>query len=145
MTVAEHEGEVLSTYQDIVGINTVCFGDTDLAFAIPGAKYTPEECLNSLSRQIIAHAKPVLRCVPGVEKSDEMTAAFGSLAFNIGETRFCSSTVAKRFRAGDYRGACSAIPMWDKAGGKVVRGLTIRRKAEQSLCVRGIAAMEASL
>lgn len=143
-TVAEHEGEVLTTYQDVVGINTVCFGDTDRAMAIPGVTYTAEECLDSLSRQIIAHAKPMLRCVPGVEKSDEMTAAFGSLAFNIGESRFCSSTVAKRFRAGDYRGACGAIPMWRLAGGKVVKGLVRRRTAEEALCLRGVPAMEAA-
>lgn len=144
-TVAEHEGEVLTTYQGVVGINTVCFGDTDPAMAIPGVTYTAEECIQSLSRQIVAHAKPMLRCVPGVEKSDQMTAAFGSLIFNIGESRFCSSTVAKRFRAGDYRGACEAIPMWNKAGGKIVKGLAYRRKAEEALCLRGIPAMEASL
>lgn len=145
VAVAEHEGEVRTTYQDVVGINTVCFGDTDPSMAITGVTYTAEECLDSLSRQIIAHAKPMLKCVPGVEKSDEMTAAFGSLAFNIGETRFCSSTVAKRFRAGDYAGACSAILMWDKAGGKIVKGLVTRRKAERAMCERGILAMEASL
>lgn len=144
-TVAEHEGEVLTTYQDVVGINTVCFGDTDPAMAIPGATYTAEECLDSLSRQIIAHAKPMLKCTPGVEKSDEMTAAFGSLAFNIGETRFCSSTVAKRFRAGNYAGACAAIPMWRFAGGKEIKGLVRRRVAEETLCLRGVPAMEASL
>lgn len=144
-TVAEHEGEAPATYQDVVGINTVCFGDTDPAMAIPGARYTPEECLESLSRQIIAHAGPMLRCVPGVEKSDEMTAAFGSLAFNIGESRFCSSTVAKRFRAGDHAGACAAIPMWRYAGGKEVRGLARRRAAEEALCLRGVPAMEAAL
>lgn len=144
-SVAEHEGEVLSTYQDVVGINTVCFGDTDPAFAIPGVTRTAEECLDSLSRQIIAHAKPMLKCIPGVEKSDEMTAAFGSLIFNIGETRFCSSTAAKRFRSGEYAGACAAIPMWRYAGGKEVKGLMRRRIAEQIMCERGIAAMETSL
>lgn len=145
VTVADHEGEVLTTYQDVVGINTVCYGDTDPAMAVPGVTHTAEECLESLSRQIIAHAKPMLACVPGVEKSDAMTAAFGSLIFNIGEAQFCSSTVARRFRAGDYAGSCAAVAMWVKAGGKAVRGLVIRRKAERALCERGIPAMETAL
>lgn len=140
-TVAVHEGEVQTTYQDVVGINTVCYGDTDPAMAIPGATYSSAECLDSLARQIIAHAKPMLACVPGVTASDDMTAAFGSLSFNIGVDAFCRSTVARRFNSGDYAGACEAITWWNKAGGKVWNGLVKRRADERAMCERGIPAM----
>lgn len=140
-TVPVHEGEVLTTYYDPVGIATVCYGDTDPAMAIPGASYSREECLRSLERQLVAHAEPVLACAPGVTASPETTAAFVSLAYNIGTNAFCKSTVVRRFNSGDYQGACDAILMWDKAGGKVWPGLVRRRADERLLCIRGIPAM----
>lgn len=142
--VPAREGEVLTTYYDPVGIATVCYGDTDTAMAVPGATYTRGKCLQSLENQLIAHAEPVLACTPGVDESPEMTAAFVSLAYNIGTGAFCRSTVARRFNAGDYAGSCAAIEMWNKAGGKVFKGLVRRRAEERALCERGIPTMEAS-
>ena len=139
-----HEGEVLTTYNDPVGIATVCYGDTDPDMAVPGATYTREECLLSLERQLIAHAGPVVECAPGVTASPEMTAAFVSLAYNIGTNGFCKSTVAKRYRAGNYTGACAAIEMWTKAKGRTLPGLVRRRADERRLCERGIPAMQAA-
>lgn len=141
--VPEHEGEVLTTYHDPVGVATVCYGDTDPAMAVPGASYSREECLQSLERQLVAHAEPVLECAPGVEQSPEMTAAFVSLAYNIGAGAFCRSTVVRRFRAGGYAGACAAMEMWRYAKGRELPGLVRRRADERALCERGIPAMVA--
>lgn len=141
VSVPKHEGEALTTYDDPVGIATVCYGDTDPNMAVPGASYTREECLRSLEDQLVAHAEPVLVCAPGVLASPEMTASFVSLAYNIGTHAFCKSTVVRRFNSGDYQGACKAIEMWNKAGGKVLPGLVRRRADERALCERGIPAM----
>ena len=142
--VPAHEGEVLTTYIDPVGIATVCYGDTDSALAVPGASYIRAECLASLERQLIAHAEPVLEAVPEVAASPEMTAAFVSLAYNIGPSAFKKSTVVRRFRARDYAGACAAMEMWNKAGGRVLPGLVTRRADERALCEQGIPAMLAA-
>lgn len=144
-TVPAHEGEVLTTYIDPVGVATVCYGDTDPAMAVPGATYSRADCLKSLEKQLIAHAEPVLDCAPGVTSSPEMTAAFVSLAYNIGTSAFCRSTVVRRYSAGDYAGACAAIDMWTKAGGRVLPGLVRRRADERALCEQGIPAMEGLL
>lgn len=141
VSVPAHEGEVLTTYYDPVGIATVCYGDTDPEMTIPGVVYTREECLQSLERQLVAHAEPVLACVPEVIASPEMTAAFVSLAYNIGSTAFCKSTVVKRFKAGDYAAACKSIELWNKAGGKKLKGLVRRRADERALCEQGIETM----
>ncbi|MDR0338732.1 MAG: lysozyme [Desulfovibrio sp.] len=140
--VVRHEGEVLHGYLDPIGIPTKCYGDT--RNVIVGKAYSQNECLDSLSEQLGRHINGVLRCAPGVEHSEQMTAAFSLLAYNIGEGAFCRSSVARRFKAGDYAGACSAIEMWDKAGGKVLAGLVKRRAEERALCERGLAAMEAA-
>lgn len=140
--VPAHEGEVLTTYIDPVGVPTVCFGDTDPGMAIPGVTYSVEECLDSLDRQLTAHAGPVLECTPLIRQSPEMTAAAVSLAYNIGTGAYCRSTVARRFNEGDYGGGCAAFEMWVYAGGKKLPGLARRRADERRLCESGIAAME---
>lgn len=142
VTVPAHEGEVLTSYQCPAKVWTVCYGDTDPAMAVPGAAYTREECLRSLERQLIAHAEPVLACLDiDPEAFPNQTAAFVSLAYNIGTVAFCKSTVAKRWRAGDYAGACQAIEMWRYAKGKELPGLVRRRADERRLCERDLPAL----
>ena len=46
--------------------------------------------------------------------------------------------MSRKAKAGDLRGACEALMLWNKAGGKVVRGLTRRRTAERDLCLEGL-------
>ena len=41
------------------------------------------------------------------------------LSYNIGASGFCGSTVVRKLNAGDYRGACEAILMWNKSNGQV--------------------------
>lgn len=132
--VPKYEGEALTTYYDPVGIATVCYGDTDPAMTIPGVTYTRVECLRALEKQLIAHAEPVLKCTPGLKDHPKQLAAAVSLAYNIGPNAYCRSTVAKRFNAGDWAGACAAFEMWNRAGGKVWKGLVVRRADERRLC-----------
>lgn len=72
-----------------------------------------------------------------VPVSENQFGAIVSLAYNIGTGALSSSTVLKRLNAGDYAGAADAILMWDKAGGKVMKGLQRRRNAERALFLTG--------
>lgn len=128
------EGNKPVPYQDIVGLWTVCRGDTK--DVVPGQIQTQEQCDERFERQLIAHAKPVLQCVPGLKDKPNALAASVSLAYNIGATAFCRSTAAKRFNAGDWKGGCDAFLSWRFAGGREVRGLLNRRKAEREICLR---------
>ena len=115
---------------------TVCYGDT--RNVTPGKRQTEAQCTDRLYEQIADHAKPVIACVPQLRGRDAQLAASVSLAYNIGTAGFCRSTAAKRFRAGNWRGGCDAFLMWNRAGGKVVKGLTNRRIKEREMCVRGL-------
>jgi len=135
--VGQWEGNELVPYKDIVGIWTNCQGNTKNVD--PNKVMTPEECETVNEQQLIAHAKPVMACVPGLTRNrPNQLAASVSLAYNIGTTGFCRSTVARRFNAGNWRGGCDAFLMWDKAGGRRIRGLTRRRQAEREICLRGL-------
>jgi lysozyme len=130
--VPHHEGTVLRTYKDPVGILTSCNGHTGPELKM-GQVFTPEECSDTLAGDLIIHAQGVRACIKK-PMADHEIAAFTSLAFNIGVKAFCGSTVARRFNAGDQAGACTAIDMWNKAGGRVWPGLVKRRAAERALC-----------
>jgi lysozyme len=126
------EGDERVGYRDIVGVATKCSGDT--SNVVVGHRYTAAECADSTDRQLAAHAAPVLACTPGLKGHPNQLAAAISLAYNIGTNGYCGSTVARRFNADDWSGACDAFLMWNKAGGRVVRGLINRRRAERDLC-----------
>lgn len=136
-TVQGWEGRENVPYRDIVGIWTVCDGDTKNV--VPGQRQSDAQCDARLERQLIAHARPVLACVPSLKDRPNALAASVSLAYNIGPSGFCRSTAAKRLRAGNVRGGCDAFLMWNKAGGRVVRGLDRRRRAEREICLRDAA------
>lgn len=130
--------QYLRAYRDIVGVLTICDGDTKNVRA--GQVETEAGCQARLERQLVAHAAPVLRCVPALGRADRenQLIASVSLAYNIGTGGFCRSTAARRFNAGNWRGGCEAFRMWNKAGGRVVRGLKIRREREVTICMKGL-------
>lgn len=63
--------------------------------------------------------------------------ALASLAFNIGTSAFCTSTLLKKLNKGDKAGTEACFHDWRKGGGKVLPGLVRRRKAEAELFARG--------
>lgn len=134
--VQSWEGRELKPYRDIVGVWTVCDGDTKNV--TPGKVATEAECDARLERQLIAHAAPVLKCTPSLKDKPNALAASASLAYNIGTAAYCRSTVDRRFDAGNIAGACDAFLSWRFAGGKEVRGLLNRRKAERAICLRDV-------
>ncbi|HBX7697187.1 TPA: lysozyme [Klebsiella pneumoniae] len=59
--------------------------------------------------------------------------ALVSLAYNIGTRALSTSTLMKKLNAGDVKGAADAFLSWNRSGGKVMAGLTNRRKAEREV------------
>jgi len=68
-----------------------------------------------------------------VPLTDNQFGALVSFTFNLGRGNLAKSTLLKKLNAGDYAGAAAEFPKWNKAGGKVLKGLTARREAEAEL------------
>jgi lysozyme len=130
------EGTELSTYRDMGGVLTYCTGATENAAW--GKTYTPAQCRAQLDRDLERHAVGIALCIPLALVTDGQKVAFVDVAYNIGVRGFCGSSMARRTNAGDMVGACNALLMWNKVGGKEVRGLTRRRQAERELCLKGL-------
>jgi lysozyme len=70
-----------------------------------------------------------------VPLTDYQEAAFTSLVYNIGVGNWRNSTALKLLNSKQYEAACRQLPRWNKAGGKVYRGLTNRRLQELEVCL----------
>jgi len=118
-------------YKDSVGVATVGYGTTGGVKL--GDKITPDRALIRLLKDAEAFGSAIQRCVTVPLYQHEFDA-YVSLAYNIGGSAFCNSTLVKLLNQGDYAGACLQILRWDKAGGQVLPGLTTRRQLEQQQC-----------
>lgn len=133
--VAYYEGYRPQAYVDPVGIVTVCYGHT--ATARLGQSFTKEQC-NDLLRKDLQAAEAAVQSSVKVALSQTQYDALVSFTFNVGSGNLRSSTLLRRLNAGDYCLAAREFPRWNRAGGKVLPGLTKRRLAEQALFLEGV-------
>lgn len=135
--VGSWEGLRLYSYKDVIGVWTACYGET--ANIKPGMKFTKEQCDDMFIESLAKHERALRRCLNSPDTIPVKTyVAFLSLAYNIGEGGFCRSSIVRKWNAGDGYGACNALLLYNKAGGRVVQGLVNRRRAERALCVNGL-------
>lgn len=131
--ITQREGNVLTAYRDSVGILTIGVGHTTAAGAptvAPGMRITPAESDLILSRDLAKFETAVLAAVKVPISQNEFDALV-SLAFNIGGGAFAKSTLVRKLNEGDKAGAAEQFLVWNKAGGKVLKGLTKRRESER--------------
>jgi lysozyme len=96
-------------------VPTVGFGSTDGVRM--GDKTTPVRALNRAASELdTRYEAAVKRCVK-VPLHQAEYDVYVSMSYNIGAAAFCGSSIAARANRQDYRGACEAILMWNKAGG----------------------------
>ena len=134
--VAKHEGLILGTYVDPVGIITSCYGHTGPELKL-GQKFSEDECLEQLAKDLSKHNTEMMKYVK-VPLSAEEHAAYLSFTYNVGVGNFKSSTLLKKLNAGEREEACNQLSRWVYAKGKKLKGLVNRREDEKSLCLSGL-------
>lgn len=134
--VAGFEGLYTHAYKDSVGVTTICYGVTNYDRPVKmGDTKTVAQCKEMLSEDLPRYKKMVDRVIH-VPMPPHRTAAMVSFVYNVGEGNLKKSSVARKINAGDWRGGCEALMLWNKAGGRVLKGLTNRREAERKMCLR---------
>lgn len=138
--VAKWEGKRNLSYPDIVGVPTICFGHTEGVRL--GDHMTDAECQALLRSDLVAYHRALLPAFSAETAARRLPpprhAAFDSLGYNVGPAGVARSTAVRRLNASDVPGACEALTWWNKAGGRVVRGLVARRSEERELCLVGV-------
>lgn len=134
--IKEFEGFRPETYDDGAGVLTIGYGTTARAGVgidpQPGMVITQAEAEWYLEKALMAFADKILPAITAPINENEW-AAFLSLAYNIGPSAFKRSSALRHFNNGDKFMAAKSILLWNKAGGKVMRGLERRREAERKL------------
>ena len=134
--IKDFEGFSSSAYLDVVNIPTIGWGNTfyeDGTKVKLGDQISKTDALKLL--EVVANRDFADKIFPSikVKVSQSQFDAMVSLAYNIGVGAFLKSTLLKKVNAGDFTGAGEEFLRWNKAGGKVVLGLTRRREREKQL------------
>lgn len=136
-TVGHFEGLRTEPYRDIIGVPTICYGETRGVTMDDHA--TREECDAMLVQGLQDFERGVMGCTTATLPDSRLVAVV-SFAYNVGIGAYCQSSVARKLNAGDVKGGCNALLLYNKArkNGKLtpVKGLTARRNAERDLCMR---------
>lgn len=100
----------------------------------PETIWTQQQAEESLDKHLLYFCSGVLKLSPKLLKEpSRRLAAIISFAYNCGLGNYRISTLKKRVDASDWAGACEEIVKWNKAGGRILPGLTRRRQAEAAL------------
>ncbi|CDL81817.1 lysozyme [Xenorhabdus szentirmaii] len=59
--------------------------------------------------------------------------ALCSFIFNVGISNFMNSTLLRKLNSGDYQRAAEEFLKWDRADGRELPGLRVRRESEQKM------------
>ena len=145
--IKSFEGCSLKAYKCPAGIWTIGYGTTAAAGVgvVPheGMKITQAQADHYFNITIENFATEVMKMLTRAATQNEF-GAFVSLAYNIGLGAFRKSSALRYFNEADTQKAADAILMWNKAGGKVLAGLTRRRIAEHDLFLTGMPSLEES-
>ncbi|UJA61010.1 lysozyme [Enterobacter hormaechei] len=133
--IKQFEGCKLTAYQDSVGVWTIGYGWTQPVDGKPiraGMTIKQETAERLLKTGLLSYESDVSRLVK-VGLTQGQFDALVSFTYNLGARSLSTSTLLRKLNAGDYAGAADEFLRWNKAGGKVLNGLTRRREAERAL------------
>lgn len=129
----EFEGCELEAYPD-PGTGgdpwTIGWGATGAGIA-KGVRWTQAQADARLAEDVAKFMSAVIKAAPVA--TDNQRGAMTSLAYNIGIKAFQDSTLLKLHNAGNYEAAADQFSRWNKAGGRILAGLTRRRAAEEKV------------
>lgn len=126
----------LTAYQDSVGVWTIGIGSTyyeDGSRVKKGDKITINRAKELFGNILPKYENDVLRLVKKPLNQNQFDSMV-SFTYNLGATNLGKSTLLKKINKNpDDPTIADEFTKWNKAGGKVLRGLTRRREAESKL------------
>ena len=130
--IKHFEGCELEAYKCPAGVWTIGYGH--IKGVHEGMKITEmqaEEMLKSELHEYEGYINDYVTVPLNQNQFDAMV----SWVYNLGGGNLRASTLLKVLNAGEYDGVPAQMLRWNKAGGKVLEGLTRRRQAEADLFV----------
>lgn len=128
--IMKFEGCRLTAYKCPSGVWTIGYGHTK--GVKKGMKITKSKAVSYLKQDLLVYENAVNKYVKVPLKQNQFDALV-SFTFNCGVGALRTSTLLKKLNKKDYVGASNEFLRWNKSNGKVLNGLTRRRKEEKKL------------
>ena len=130
--IKHFEGCELEAYKCPAGVWTIGYGH--IKGVKEGMTITEQQAEEMLKSELNEYEGYINNLVTA-ELNQNQFDAMVSWVYNLGGGNLSASTLLKVLNAGDYAGVPAQMMRWNKAGGKVLEGLTRRRQAEADLFV----------
>ncbi len=128
--IKHFEGLELGAYKCAAGVWTIGYGHIkDVQEGDVITEQQADDMLVEELKEYENYINTLVKCDLNQNQFDALV----SWVYNLGPANLQASTLLKVLNAGDYAGVPAQIMRWNKAGGKVLEGLTRRRQAEADL------------
>jgi lysozyme len=97
----------------------------------PQTVWTQAQCDDRLTQDLVRYAADVARTLGDAPTTQAQFDALVSFHYNTGA--IARATLTQKHLAGDFQGAAREFARWNRAGGRVLKGLIRRRAAEAEL------------
>lgn len=134
--IKKYEGFSEKPYKCSAGVPTIGYGST---FYLNGNKVTmkdspiSEEVALSILFSVVEDFSKKVEKLLNVSVNQNQFDALVDFSYNLGIGNLQKSTLLKLVNNKDFVGASKQFKLWNKANGKVLNGLTKRRKEEEEL------------
>lgn len=134
--IKQYEGFRAKPYLCPAGVPTIGYGATyytdgrKVKLSDPAISEADADKL--LDKMLVKYEDAVNRYVQ-VPITQNQFDALVSFCYNLGQEALRKSTLLKKVNSKDYKGAADQFLRWNRAGGKVLAGLTKRRTDERKL------------
>lgn len=98
-----------------------------------GQSFTLAECETLLERDMAKYAADVRKALGSAADATSQAQFDALVSFHYNTGAIANATLTRKHKAGDFAGAADEFRRWNKAGGRVLPGLTRRRAAEAAL------------
>ncbi|MGJ1499628.1 lysozyme [Sphingobacterium spiritivorum] len=136
--IKRFEGFFSKPYKDPIGIPTIGYGFTyylpsRIKVTLQDKPITEQQATEMLKEVLKGYESDVLRLVKKTLTQNQFDALV-SFTYNLGATNLSKSTLLRKLNVNPNDTSIALeFVKWNKAGGKVFRGLTLRREAERDL------------
>lgn len=122
-----------TTYLCSAGVLTIGYGSTGRGVK-PGVIWSKEKADARFAQDLEEFAKGVYAISPVLHwETEQRQAAIISFAYNCGLAAYKNSSLRRAVNRLDWPEAQRQLMRWTRAGGRVVKGLENRRRAECAL------------
>ena len=131
--IRKFEGLRLKAYFCPAGVATIGYGHTGPDVSIRMAPITEPMADAMMLKDADIYTKASGNLSPVLWFDEKKHAAIADFCFNLGSSRYKSSTLRRRVNAGNWPAAANELQKWVWGGGRKLPGLVARRAAEAQL------------